>query len=374
MRDKCTLYCDRNLIRRNNVVSEVKKRFSACKSFLHLELHARIVACTLSILGMEKCDDVPSEDVLPSSLQNASKSHREMFAQKLAAKVVDKFVTNKKSLDSFLNQKSKANESITYKCRSPGCTREFKVDGKQKKNHEFKIHGLDPIVRESESEAETDDMYNYQVSFLEYGMIVKNFSDAVKEGDGERIIQNWKFLLPYLKANGAASRKYALEGFHLLAQVHCLLTQRDAHRLIWNRSVKSKNGPGGNIPMDLGMEHYIKIMKIIIRNLGSDACNVKIHNRYAKALSFNKKVVDNFDSMSLIINRSGKHVKKLAQKDMRKIVCELVDQKAFLFTLGRSYKHCKAMPNSLLHGFQICSLYQWIQEHKRKILDRQKAW
>ena len=30
-----------------------------------------------------------------------------------------------------------------------------------------------------------DDMYNYQVSLLEYGRIVKNFYDAVSEGDGE---------------------------------------------------------------------------------------------------------------------------------------------------------------------------------------------
>ena len=61
-------------------------------------------------------------------------------------------------------------------------------------------------------------------------MIYHNFKDAISEGDSERIIRCWKFFLPYLKADGAASRKYCLEGLHLLLQVNCL-SETESQRL-----------------------------------------------------------------------------------------------------------------------------------------------
>ena len=50
----------------------------------------------------------------------------------------------------------------------------------------------------SEKVPEKDDMFNYQCSFLEYGMLILNFFDAIKEGDGKRTFRCWKFQLPYL--------------------------------------------------------------------------------------------------------------------------------------------------------------------------------
>ena len=97
-----------------------------------------------------------------------------------------------------------------------------------------------------------DDMYNYQCSVMEFMILIRNFKDAISEGDGDRIIRTWKFMLPYMKVDGSGSRKYAVEGFHLLCQVTALLSERDAYRLIWNRSVKKKNGLGKDI---------LKIMK-----------------------------------------------------------------------------------------------------------------
>ncbi len=118
-----------------------------------------------------------------------------------------------------------------------------------------------------------DDVFNYQSSFMGFGLLLRNFYDAVSEGDGLRVIRCWKFMLPYLKEDGAGSRKYALEAFYLLAQVNSLLTPQAAHRLIWNRFYKSKHGPGGNIPLDLALEHYNRLIKVLIRNLGPNGLN-----------------------------------------------------------------------------------------------------
>ena len=51
-------------------------------------------------------------------------------------------------------------------------------------------------------------------------LVVEEFSDAIREGDGERIIQMWKFLLLYFRA--AHRTKYVLEALTLLVQVQAL--------------------------------------------------------------------------------------------------------------------------------------------------------
>ena len=67
-----------------------------------------------------------------------------------------------------------------------------------------------------------------------YGLLCLEFYDTIQEGNGERIIRCWKFLLLHFKADGKGSTKYALEGLYLILQVHALLSPRQAYRLIWN--------------------------------------------------------------------------------------------------------------------------------------------
>ena len=144
--------------------------------------------------------------------------------------------------------------------------------------------------------------------------VEKIFQDAVSEGDGARILRCWKFLLLYLKADGPSSRKYCLEGLYLLFQVHCLLSARESYRVIWNRSVKKKSGFGGNIPIDLCMEHYIRSVKLLMRKLGPNQTNRNILQRYMKALGFTKTLLEDFDEGTEILRRSGRHTKSAAFK------------------------------------------------------------
>lgn len=87
-------------------------------------------------------------------------------------------------------------------------------------------------------------MFHYQIALMEYLALWKNFADAVKEGDGERIIRCWKFIFPYLFNDGIHSKKYNLEAFYLVLQLNCLLSEKDAYSLMWNRTCRSKNGKG----------------------------------------------------------------------------------------------------------------------------------
>ena len=68
-------------------------------------------------------------------------------------------------------------------------------------------------------------MYNYQRALLEYGMVIINFLDAISEGDGARLLRNWKFLLLYFQ-HDTGSQKYSLEALYLMFQVYALLSPK----------------------------------------------------------------------------------------------------------------------------------------------------
>ena len=95
--------------------------------------------------------------------------------------------------------------------------------------------------------SEKDDLYNYNCCLINYGLLFTEFLDAIAEGDGDRNLRCWKMFLLHFK-NDAASTKYALEALYYTIQVNCLLTPRQAYRLMWNRSVRCK---GCNVPLDL---------------------------------------------------------------------------------------------------------------------------
>ena len=180
-------------------------------------------------------------------------------------------------------------------------------------------------------------MFNYQSSFLEIGHLVKNFYDAISEGDGLRVLRCWKFMLLYLKEDGASSRKYALEALYLQCQVNALLTHRPFG--LEQVHLKTKYGTGGNIPLYLALEHFNKLVKVLIRNLGSKGLHKNAIDRHCKALATNKQLLDNFDEMCSIRKRSGNHAQKSCRNDLIKVVKGLIDNDAFIFTNGRTYKH-----------------------------------
>ena len=219
----------------------------------------------------------------------------------------------------------------------------------------------------------SDDMRSYQCSLLEYGMLQMNLHDAVSEGDGARVLRCWKYMLPYLRKDGASSRKYALEGLYLLFQFNSLLPQKDAYSLMWNRFHKSKRGHGGNIPLDMALEHFNLLVKTMLRKLGSNVTNKNAIDRMLKALTYNKALLDKFDSFCGVIKRSGKHYQKSSEDDLKKVVAKLIEQNAMEFVPGRKYKSFPSCNISLLEDFSIHDFYSWINEHKQNIIKEVNA-
>lgn len=359
-------------------MEEVKNKFSACKQFFIMEIEARVVAATLEILELSQIDGKPQE-IMPANLEEATPSTKKEFLKELSFSIVDKFILHEDQVNNLIAQLEKEKSSSEtsngrFPCRYSGCPKTFVHDGKRRITHE-KTHGLYAetsgtyfTINDTTSiSTQRDDMFNYQHAPLEYGMLFLNFCDAVSEGDGQRIIRFWKFFLLFLKNDGQRSCKYALECLTIMCQIYALLSPNDAHRLIWNRSVKAKYGLGGNIPLDLALKHYNRVLKEVIKKMGPNASNEKAVNRFCRSFVVTKQLMDNFDQDCKLFKRSSHHVKKRATEDLEKIVNELLTCDAFSEHSNRKYKKFANIAPSVLDKFDLKSMFKWINQHKLSI-------
>ena len=123
---------------------------------------------------------------------------------------------------------------------------------------------------------------------------------------------------------------------------------------------------GGNIPLDLALEHYNRMLKEVIKKMGPNASNENAVTRFCKCLSINKQLMDNFDLDCKVLKQSGKHIKKTLD-DFQKIVGELINFNAFKCSSDRRYKNVSNSPPSLLVSFDLHGMFKWINNHKKSI-------
>eukprot|EP00795_Rhopilema_esculentum_P007329 gene7329-13060_t len=156
-------------------------------------------------------------------------------------------------------------------------------------------------------------------------------------------------------------------------EANCLLSERAAFRMVWNRFSKTKHGWGGNIPLDLALEHLNRLLKNVLRMLGPNATNQKAVDRYCKALMTRKSLIDLWDKSSSFIKQSGKHTMSCADGDLRKIVKELIECHALRKIPKRRYQYFKRVKSSLIANLDMTSLFAWIEKHKKFIKERKAA-
>ncbi len=113
-----------------------------------------------------------------------------------------------------------------------------------------------------------DGVHLYVVETITLTLLWYGFYDATKEGNGERVLRYWKYLLVLFKSTNHFN--YAKEGVNLLLQHQYTVSKRKAAQIQWSRFVNTKGRPGCNMPCDLYMEHLNRRIKTILRNVGSN--------------------------------------------------------------------------------------------------------
>lgn len=79
----------------------------------------------------------------------------------------------------------------------------------------FAHHDLDDDI-------ESDHVKRYAVEVLSLGQLYMEFSDSIREADGDRILRCWRYLMLLFKAK--KRKNYSIEALNVLAQYHFLLT------------------------------------------------------------------------------------------------------------------------------------------------------
>ena len=118
---------------------------------------------------------------------------------------------------------------------------------------------------EAQAALEEDFFFNYHRAKLAFGLILFEMDDAIKEGDGGRLHDLYKFALLIYKGYGKT--KYAYVVLLYLVKIEAILSEEEAHSLMWNRTFNKYGLPGKNIPLDLRTEQFNKDVKCMWRAL-----------------------------------------------------------------------------------------------------------
>ena len=267
------------------------------------------------------------------------------------------------SLNAVFVESHTSTKSVEINTKNGNTSKENRISKSQKRRIQNRRMKLNEVLPQ-------DHIYNYASVRLSLGMLIMNFNDAVKEGDGERLVRCWKFMLLIFKAHGHT--KYSLAALQLLAYTKALLSPQQAHSMIWNRTVNNHGGRGRNISLDLRMEHIVHLLKEMLKNLGANV-NPSTALRCSRAINPVEKLLNSINEELNVRRPSGKHTAKRSYSDFVAIVKEL-HSKVKVFSEERAkkpedrreYRSFPGFSRSMLSQLDYSLLNKWLNSHKKK--------
>jgi len=310
--DRGTLFQLRNLIRRRNVPTKCKEDTNSCEDFLTLVVTGHIISAAMVKLGMSAMDEIPQASIVPPNAWMLDDEARKSILMELSASIVEEHVDLAKT---------------------------FKHD--------------------SQGSATPDRVYFYAQEILSLGLLYMELCDAVKQGDGERLMLVWKYLLPVFKASNRVH--YSNEALSLLCQVNITLPPQLANQVKWSRFINVHGRPGHNISCDLHMEHMNRIVKTCIQCLGANKSEKAIV-RAGKSMITLMKVLEQFDQDNGVERGSGSHTRKQSTKDLLRIVQQLVDARVFKPETGRKHASFPHFTANVFNSLDEKQFKEWMIE------------
>ena len=92
------------------------------------------------------------------------------------------------------------------------------------------------------SDKGSDLVLEYASETLTLGLLLMEFVDAIREGNGDRIIRCWRFFMLLFKASNRTN--YSIEEFTLLCQFHFIFPECMKQQLVWSRTANTHGRPG----------------------------------------------------------------------------------------------------------------------------------
>lgn len=286
-----TLYQLRNLVNRRNLSKKVKGHMNEVEDFLELITSCHLCACAINYFGMKKYNDEPSLNCFSAAISTLPLLERkEVFFRKLDH-IIELYVILRQKLGNILSKKSDSDTCIIENPHAGFVLSEHgyhdtttqhdninNITEHRKLPSYFNECGDRPRAPTHVMEVATDGILNYASAVLDDGLLLFEFKDAIREGDGDRVLRCWKILLLYFHAAG--HKNYFKEAVCLQALVKAAATTRVAMQIKQSRFINSSGKKGGNIPIDLHCEHYIQQLKDMVLPLGAITrcqCNIRIY-------------------------------------------------------------------------------------------------
>ena len=205
---------------------------------------------------------------------------------------------------------------------------------------------------------QSDYVYNYHRGKLVFGLLLLEFEDAVKEGDGARLTNVYKLALLFYKCYG--HQKYAYVTLLYLVKMHYTLTEQQANSFTWNRFYNHYGGKGKNISLDLRMEQLNKLLKSQLRALGSNI-NETNAGRVANAIEGVELILGSIDKDCMLATRKGYRSKGKDTNTVNQIVKDLIDKKVFMRLPERDgYPSFPNFPSNLVQNLDYKDLHSWM--------------
>ena len=313
--DGGTLYQLRNVINRRNITKNTTSNVTATEEYFLLVTEAHIVTAAMTLFQMDLLEDEPHSLCFPEGCAELPNSDRRTVFLHAARKLLTKFVDL-----SFCQQLPQPEDHVQA----------------------------------------------YACEVLSLGLLLMEFNDAIREGDGTRIIRCWRYFLFLFKANSRSN--YAIESFTLLTQFDFLLPHRLARQLAWSRTVNTHGRPGKNISCDLHMEHLNREAKNQISGLGSNITDISV-TRVGKSLGEVVLILQQFDHASGIKEPSSRHSKRSCEKDMTLLLKQLKDTtKVFSLVPGRAHRTFPKFQPNCMNSLTLPALMQWMEGQLHKVM------
>ena len=274
-------------------------------------VEAHTLSAAMTELRMQSLNDSPDEEIVPEVASELNSLDRRKILLTVVIRVVDKFIDL-----SYGEDKSAASKGDSI-----------------------------------------DHVQEYACEVLSFGLLLMEFEDAIKEGDGLRILRCWRYFLLVFKA--AKWTNCAIEAFNLLAQYTFSMSPQMAQQLIWSRTINTSGRPGRNIPCDA---------KNALAGLGSNITD-ESSKRIGRCLGKTVAIAAQFDAINSVKVTSGRHSSRSSQQDMEKLLKQLHEEsKVFTCNPGRKHKTFPNIEHNMIRYTALEDLNIWMHKQLSRIV------
>ena len=208
-----------------------------------------------------------------------------------------------------------------------------------------------------------DSVQLYAKELLSLALLWHVYHDSVK-GNGERVLICWKFLLLVFKAS--QFHHYSKEAVRLLLNDFYILSPRQRAQSRYSRFINTHSQTSCNIPGNLHMEHIIRCIKTVLRNMGLNITNTTI-DQAAKSIGTINHICGVFEQEMSSKPISGQHNHPTFQKDFEIVLRLLEDKQVFHQQPGRKHSAIQ-LEKGLLENIDFSVLKEWLKTKTREIL------